>query len=121
MSATDEELEAVHDVGMDHVTYVLGMYRCVGLPSIARPTVCSPPLFLPPSLAFLLYLFTLFLLNLYATSGQNADTSTHTHDVIFSAPPDGEIELTSPRDASKWYAPVAREEGAVHVLGADEE
>ncbi|KAG1874411.1 hypothetical protein F4604DRAFT_1764626 [Suillus subluteus] len=27
MSATDEELEAVHEEGMDHVTYVLSMYR----------------------------------------------------------------------------------------------
>ncbi|KAF8549382.1 hypothetical protein OG21DRAFT_1515265, partial [Imleria badia] len=99
MSATDEELDAAHDVGMDHVTYVLGMY----------------------SLAFLLYLFTLFLINLYATSGRNADTSTHAPDDVFSAPSNGEIELTSPRDASKWYAPVPREEGPVHVLGEDEE
>ncbi|KAH0836825.1 hypothetical protein J3R83DRAFT_8596 [Lanmaoa asiatica] len=98
-SATDEELDAVHDTGMDHVTYVLGMY----------------------SLAFLLYLFTLFLLNLYATSGRNADTSTQTHDVVFSVPTDGEIELTSPRNASKWYAPVPREQDAIHVLGEDEE
>ncbi|KAG8221103.1 hypothetical protein J3R82DRAFT_2626 [Butyriboletus roseoflavus] len=95
MSATDEELEVVHDMEMDHVTYVLGMY----------------------SLAFLFYLFTLFLLNLYATSGRNADT----HDVVFSAPLNGEIELTSPRDASRWYAPVPKEEGAMHVLGEDEE
>jgi hypothetical protein len=29
MSATDEELEAVHEEGMDHVTYVLSMYRWV--------------------------------------------------------------------------------------------
>lgn len=29
MSATDEELESVHDVGMDHVTYVLIMLRYV--------------------------------------------------------------------------------------------
>jgi hypothetical protein len=27
MSATDEELNAVHESGMDHVTYVLSMYR----------------------------------------------------------------------------------------------
>lgn len=27
MSATDEELNAVHEEGMDHVTYVLSMYR----------------------------------------------------------------------------------------------
>ncbi|KAF8141426.1 hypothetical protein EV363DRAFT_1578682 [Boletus edulis] len=99
MSATDEELDAAQDVGVDHVTYILGMY----------------------SVAFVLYLFTLFLINLYATSGRNADTPTHTNDVVFSASLNGEIELTSPRDASKWYAPVPREEGTVHVLGEDEE
>lgn len=27
MSATDEELDFVHDNGMDHVTYILIMYR----------------------------------------------------------------------------------------------
>ena len=29
MSATDEELENVHNRGMDHVTYVIIMYRSV--------------------------------------------------------------------------------------------
>ena len=103
---------------MDHVTYVLGMYRCVIFPLHSWLPTCSP---LHYSLAFLLYLFTIFLINLYATSGKNADTSMHAPDVVFSAPPNGEIELTSPRDASKWYAPVPREEGPVHVLGEDEE
>lgn len=32
MSGTDEELEFAHDQGMDHVTYVLIMYRCVACP-----------------------------------------------------------------------------------------
>ena len=27
MSATDEELDYVHDSGMDHVTYILIMFR----------------------------------------------------------------------------------------------
>jgi hypothetical protein len=40
MSATDEELDAVHDTGMDHVTYVLGMYRCVVFRSLSRLAVC---------------------------------------------------------------------------------
>lgn len=31
MSATDEELEAAHEEGTDHVTYVLSMYRWVPL------------------------------------------------------------------------------------------
>jgi hypothetical protein len=29
MSATDEELDYVHDSGMDHVTYILIMFRYV--------------------------------------------------------------------------------------------
>ncbi|KAL4072852.1 hypothetical protein V8B97DRAFT_1869646 [Scleroderma yunnanense] len=100
MSATDEELEVVHDAGMDHVTYILGMY----------------------SLAFLLYLFTQFLFHLYMTTGKNADiTHSSGGDAIFSVPPDGEIELTSPRGPSKWYSPVPRDEGPVHVVGEDEE
>ena len=32
MSATDEELDFVHDEGMDHVTYILIMFRCVYIP-----------------------------------------------------------------------------------------
>jgi hypothetical protein len=32
MSATDEELDFVHDNGMDHVTYILIMFR-YGLPT----------------------------------------------------------------------------------------
>ena len=35
MSATDEELENVHDIEMDHVTYVLIMLRYVYLSSMA--------------------------------------------------------------------------------------
>ncbi|KAG1738963.1 hypothetical protein EDB19DRAFT_1712146 [Suillus lakei] len=98
MSATDEELKAVHEEGMDHVTYVLSMY----------------------SIAFLFYLLTVFLLHLYSTSGRNA-LSAQQPDVLFSA--EG-IELSGPSDASKWYAPLPREGGrsaAVHVLGEDED
>ncbi|OAX33224.1 hypothetical protein K503DRAFT_749005 [Rhizopogon vinicolor AM-OR11-026] len=98
MSATDEELEAVHQTGMDHVTYVLSMY----------------------SIAFLLYLLTVFLLHLYSTSGRNAPVA-QLPGVVFSA---DNIELSSPTNASKWYAPVPREEGRsaiTHVLGDDED
>jgi hypothetical protein len=98
MSATDEELEAVHEEGMDHVTYVLSMY----------------------SIAFLFYLVTVFLLHLYSTSGRNA-SSAQQPSVIFSA--EG-IELSDSTDTSKWYAPLSRGEGgsaAVHVLGEDED
>ncbi|KAG2364649.1 hypothetical protein BDR07DRAFT_1607986 [Suillus spraguei] len=98
MSATDEELEAVDKEGMDHVTYVLSMY----------------------SIAFLFYLLTLFLLHLYSTSGRNA-SSAQQPSVVFAT--EG-IELSDSTDASKWYAPLSREEGrsaAVHVLGEDED
>jgi hypothetical protein len=53
MSATDEELQFVHDNGMDHVTYLLIMF----------------------SIAFILYTLILALINLYSTSGRNAITS----------------------------------------------
>jgi hypothetical protein len=33
MSGTDEELQFVHDNEMDHVTYILIMFRCVHAPS----------------------------------------------------------------------------------------
>jgi len=36
MSATDEELEFVHDQEMDHVTYILNMFR-YSSPTIHRP------------------------------------------------------------------------------------
>jgi hypothetical protein len=32
MSGTDEELKFVHDNEMDHVTYILIMFRCLLLP-----------------------------------------------------------------------------------------
>ncbi|TDL22247.1 hypothetical protein BD410DRAFT_788981 [Rickenella mellea] len=50
MSATDEELDYVHNNEMDHVTYVLVML----------------------SLAFIIYSFVLTLLHLYSTTGRNA-------------------------------------------------
>ncbi|KXN84261.1 Protein YTP1 [Leucoagaricus sp. SymC.cos] len=50
MSATDEELDFVHDNGMDHVTYILIMF----------------------SMAFLIYTFIIFLIHLYSNSGRNA-------------------------------------------------
>jgi hypothetical protein len=38
MSATDEQLQFVHSGGMDHVTYILIMFRYVG------PRLTSSPL-----------------------------------------------------------------------------
>ena len=91
---------------------------CTGESLSFLPFLACPCL-LRSSLAFVLYLFTLFLFNLYMTSGKNADALRNGHEVVFSAPPDGEIELTSPRDASKWYAPVPRED-RVHVPREEE-
>lgn len=45
MAATDEELDAVQEMKMDHVTYVLGMYRCVVFPFLVHLRVTSLPLF----------------------------------------------------------------------------
>ncbi|KAF4592814.1 hypothetical protein EYR40_008497 [Pleurotus pulmonarius] len=70
MSATDEEIEAVHESGMDHVTYILIMF----------------------SLAFTIYGLILLLLHLYATTGRHASSSS---SPLFSS--DEEIEL---RDTS---------------------
>ncbi|KAJ3565117.1 hypothetical protein NP233_g7845 [Leucocoprinus birnbaumii] len=61
MSATDEELEFVHDNGMDHVTYILIMF----------------------SMAFLIYTFIIYLLHLYTTSGRNA-TDKKTENIEMS-------------------------------------
>ncbi|KAI0065516.1 hypothetical protein BV25DRAFT_1821953 [Artomyces pyxidatus] len=94
MSGTDEELEFVHENGMDHVTYLLIMF----------------------SIAFLLYTHILFLINLYATSGRNApDADPHIKDAS------GAIELATPT-TGRWtgYAPV-RNEPVAHVIGDDEE
>jgi hypothetical protein len=52
MSATDEELRATHDAGMDHVTYILIFY----------------------SLAFVVYTIIVGLIHLYLNSGRNASS-----------------------------------------------
>jgi len=100
MSATDEELDYVHDSGMDHVTYILIMF----------------------SMAFLLYTHILFLITLYATSGRNA-----TSDASSTKDASGAIELTpTPRTAASsrraWYSRVRTEEPAEsHIIGNDED
>ncbi|KAF9068437.1 hypothetical protein BDP27DRAFT_1295287 [Rhodocollybia butyracea] len=111
MSATDEELDFVHDNEMDHVTYILIMF----------------------SISFILYLIIVSLINLYATSGRNASSpSTRAHhpgydeDVMV-----GDIELRTPLSASaaKWYARVPSRSQTVesrgaeqqHILGEEEE
>ncbi|KAI0047144.1 hypothetical protein FA95DRAFT_1559395 [Auriscalpium vulgare] len=100
MSATDEELEFVHDNGMDHVTYLMIMF----------------------SIAFLLYNHVIVLINLYSTSGRNAAAG--------AAKDPGAIELSTPTTTNgRWpYAPVSRaadERNArsplmpAHVIGDD--
>jgi hypothetical protein len=55
-----------------------------------------------------MYTFTLWLLHLYATTGQNAGTTTN----------DNNIEMTR----TKWYARVPNAEAdTTHVIGEDEE
>ena len=71
MSGTDEELRFVASIEVDHVTYVMIMFRSV-YPSYPAE---MPQLIVPCSLAFLIYLHTLFLLNLYFTTGRNASAT----------------------------------------------
>ncbi|KAH8995105.1 hypothetical protein EDB86DRAFT_3064615 [Lactarius hatsudake] len=95
MSATDEELQYVHESGMDHVTYILIMF----------------------STAFLLYAHIVFLVTLYATSGRNAPDAAPMKDTS-----SGAIELTATPSAPRggWYSRVRSEE-PMHVIGHDED
>ncbi|KIY43406.1 hypothetical protein FISHEDRAFT_78274 [Fistulina hepatica ATCC 64428] len=104
MSATDEELEFVAGLEIDHVTYVLLMY----------------------SLAFLIYTLIVFLINLYLTLGKVGAVASFANGggaEMFNA--DGEIELSAP--SSKWYARVPTADGAArsvppqHVIGDEED
>jgi len=105
MSATDEELQNIHDSEIDHVTYVLIMY----------------------SVAFVIYFFINFLIHLHKTTGRNSASSPRLH-------PESEegIELRTP--GRRWYAPVplatnelgANPSGAInlndgtHVIGEED-
>ncbi|KAJ3514156.1 hypothetical protein NLJ89_g2530 [Agrocybe chaxingu] len=103
MSATDEELEYVQEIHMDHVTYILTVF----------------------STAFLVYTFIVVLINLYTTTGRNASNSNS------KVVGDGNIEMVTPGGRSKWYSRVPTQGGSVsgvrahtqptHVLGDDEE
>ncbi|KAJ6624716.1 hypothetical protein B0H10DRAFT_2005790, partial [Mycena sp. CBHHK59/15] len=64
MSATDEELQFVHDNEMDHVTYILIMF----------------------SIAFLLYALIVFVIHLYATTGLNAAAREDNNSIAMTAP-----------------------------------
>ncbi|KAH9991161.1 hypothetical protein BJV77DRAFT_946642 [Russula vinacea] len=111
MSATDEELQYVHEGGMDHVTYILIMF----------------------SIAFLLYTHIVFLITLYATSGRNASDAAAAAASMTKygggggrararAHAPGAIELTATRTASRgaWYSRV-RTEDPMHVIGEEDE
>ncbi len=78
------------------------------------------------SLAFLLYGFIVFLVNLYSTTGRNAVSST-----IFNADASN-IEMVTPGGRSKWYSRVptsrtrtrsglAESTVPTHVLGDEDE
>jgi len=64
MSATDEELDFVHDNEMDHVTYILIMF----------------------SIAFLLYALIVYVIHLYATTGRNAPAKEDRNNIPMTAP-----------------------------------
>ncbi|KAJ3799432.1 hypothetical protein GGU11DRAFT_501718 [Lentinula aff. detonsa] len=109
MSATDEELEFVHENEMDHVTYILIMF----------------------SISFVLYLAIVSLISLSATSGRNVSSasSSQSHVSGYDDTTAGGIELRTPLSASaanKWYARVPsrprdplREQQ--HILGDDDD
>ena len=110
MSATDEEIRFVHDQSMDHVTYILIMFR-YALPPLPAPLISRTTL---RSIAFLLYTLIVTLISLYTTSGRNAASA--------SGQADGAIELRTPT-TSKWYSrvPAGDVEPASHVIGDDED
>ncbi|TFK48450.1 hypothetical protein OE88DRAFT_1684485 [Heliocybe sulcata] len=95
MSATDEELEFVHDNGMDHVTYLMIMF----------------------SLAFVLYTLILSFIHLYATSGRNAPDSTAGKNIeSIEMLPNGR-SWYAPVPVGEVETPAT----AVHVIGDDED
>ncbi|KAK7437376.1 hypothetical protein VKT23_018621 [Stygiomarasmius scandens] len=118
MSATDEELDFVHDNEMDHVTYILIMF----------------------SLAFIIYILITSLIHLYTISGRNAPPSSSSSasyvPLSFLGDRTNNIELRTPTTSgngpSKWYARVPagvndRERTGLvshhttHVIGEDED
>ena len=99
---------------MDHVTYVLIMFRCV-LHMFANEL--SLKAFFS-SISFFLYTFIVFLIHLYSTTGRNAVDTPRTTDA--------NIELTPTPIHSKWYARVPNTDPRYplvgnHVIGEDEE
>ncbi|KAJ7035556.1 hypothetical protein C8F04DRAFT_511307 [Mycena alexandri] len=62
MSATDEELNFVHDNEMDHVTYILIMF----------------------SIAFIIYALIVFVISLYPTTGRNAPAKEDRNNIAMT-------------------------------------
>lgn len=89
MSATDEELDYINNSGMDHVTYVLLMFRYT-VP-INRDLESYSHSFI--SIAFLTYTLIVSLIHLYTISGRNAP-SARAH------------RSESEAEEAKWYQPV---------------
>jgi hypothetical protein len=105
MSGTDEELNFAHENGMDHVTYLLIMFRSEPALPLLLSTTQTSLLVLRYSITFIVYTLTLSLIWLSTTSGRNAG----------GARGDG-IEMT------KWYSRVPNtEEAPRHVIGDDED
>lgn len=110
MSATDEELNFVHDNEMDHVTYILIMFRFV----LSRLLIASITDMIL-SMAFLIYTFMLVLIHLYTSTGRNASSAINDNT--------NSIELTSVGIRSKWYSRVPNADATAshHIIGEDED
>ncbi|GBE86676.1 hypothetical protein BKA93DRAFT_769428 [Sparassis latifolia] len=91
MSATDEELDFVHDEGMDHVTYILIMF----------------------SVSFILYTLIISLINLFASSGRNGFSAIVVDNGIELAP--------TPTTKWYSRVPAAELDGPPHIIGDDED
>ena len=107
MSAIDEELHAARDVGMDHVTYILIMFRSIALLRTIHSVLTY---LLSSSLAFLIYTFVVVLINLWATSGRNASSTPGSSSETDRT--SGEVE------EAKWYQRVPEGEQDAEVLNS---
>lgn len=114
MSATDEELESVDAIGMDHVTYVLIMLRYVVSVIILhiKENSSKPndhPFFFS-SIAFVIYTLVHVLIHLWGTTGRHAQQI---------ALPNGQGETRLGGDAielDKWYQRVPAAEADAEAV-----
>lgn len=117
MSGTDEELQFIHNQEMDHVTYILIMFRFVARLFFFLSAFSS--LFLIKSMAFLLYFLIVSLIHLYATAGKNGASLRLGEDGASG----DVIEMSSGGSGQnrKWYSRVPNVETQHHVIGDDED